>query len=195
MKRVVLFLTLLGVGCAGSSPERTHYLLHAETPERSTRVEEPTRVRLGRVVVAPYLDQSGIVVEGDAREIRPARNHHWAEPLEDGLRLLLRVELSKALGEDVGLSSADRSHWQHEVQVFFEQLHGTMSGRALLVADFRIESPANPKTVTEYRFARSKALTREGYAGVVDAEAELVQQLAEAIAASLREAEAKRQND
>jgi uncharacterized lipoprotein YmbA len=162
---------------------RTHYLLRAETPERTTRVEGVARVGLSRVIVAPYLDQSGIVVESAAREITPARNHQWAEPLEDGLRLLLRSELSTALGEEVGLDPADRSRWQHDVQVFVEQLHGTMSGRAVLVADFRIASRGGE--TTEYRFARTQPLASEGYGGLVDAEAALVRELAQAIATAI----------
>jgi uncharacterized lipoprotein YmbA len=164
---------------------RTHYLLRAETPERTTRVEGVARVGLSRVIVAPYLDQSGIVVESAAREIQPARNHQWAEPLENGLRLLLRSELSTALGEEVGLDPADRIRWQHDVQVFVEQLHGTMSGRAVLVADFRIESRGKPGETTEYRFARSQPLATEGYGGLVDAEAALVRELAQAIATAI----------
>ncbi len=187
MRPVALSLTLLLVACGGSAPVRTQYLLRGEAPERTVRVEGAARVGLSRVVVAPYLDQSGIVVESAGREIQAARNHQWAEPLQDGLRLLLRAELSTALGEEVGLDPADRSRWQHDVQVFVEQLHGSMAGRAMLVADYRIESRAKPGEIAEYRFARSQALAREGYAGLVDAEAELVGQLAQAIAASLRE--------
>jgi uncharacterized lipoprotein YmbA len=187
MRPVALSLALLLVACGGSAPVRTHYLLRAATQERAARVEGPARVGLARVVVAPYLDQSGIVVESAAREIRPARNHQWAEPLGDGLLFLLRAELSQALGEDVGLNSADRGRWEHGVEVFVEQLHGTMAGEALLVADFRITSAAAPGEVAEYRFARSPALAREGYPGLVDAEAELARQLAQAIADSLRD--------
>lgn len=183
MRLVALTLALSLVACGGSAPVRTFYLLRGETPERTARVEGVPRVGLSRVVVAPYLDQSGIVVESAAREITPARNHHWAEPLEDGLRLLLRTELSTALGEDVGLDPADRGRWQHDVQVFVEQLHGSMAGRALLVADFRIASRGGE--TAEYRFSRSQPLPREGYAGLVDAEAALVRQLAQAIASSL----------
>ena len=44
-----------------------------------------------------------------------------------------------------------------------------------------------------YRFSRSAPLPREGYPGLVDAEADLVRQLAQAIAASLREIGGDRQ--
>jgi uncharacterized lipoprotein YmbA len=185
MRSVALSLTLFLVACGASSPVRTQYLLRAETPERSARVEGVARVGLSRVIVAPYLDQSGIVVESAAREIQPARNHHWAEPLEAGLRLLLRSELATALGEDVGLDPDDRGRWQHDVHVFVEQFHGTMAGRAVLVADFRITSRAGSGGSVEYRFSRTQPLAREGYAGLVDAEAALVQQLAADIAAAI----------
>jgi uncharacterized lipoprotein YmbA len=69
-----------------------------------------------------------------------------------------------------------------------EQLHGTVAGRAVLVASFRIEAQAKSSGKgVEQRFAQSKALDREGYGGLVDAEVALLRQLTEAIAADVRE--------
>jgi uncharacterized lipoprotein YmbA len=119
--------------------------------------------------------------------VRAARNHQWAEPLADGLRLYLRDEMINALGEDVALNTFDPGAIDYVVEVFVEQLHGTRAGQAVLVASFRIE-PAKSGNVVERRFAQSKALDRKGYAALVDAEVTLLRQLAEAIAAELRKA-------
>jgi uncharacterized lipoprotein YmbA len=172
--------------CGSPTPFRTQYLLRAEVPATTVRVDSPARVALGRITVAPYLDQFGIVIETDEREVRAARNHQWAEPLADGLRLYLRDEMINALGEDVALNASDRSAIDYVVDVFVEQLHGTRAGQAVLVASFRIEL-AKSARVVERRFAQSKALDREGYAALVDAEVALLRQLAEAIAADVRE--------
>jgi uncharacterized lipoprotein YmbA len=179
-----LFVVLL-VGCAGSSVPPTQYLLRADPAERSGRVEAPVRVGLGRVDVAPYLDQSGIVVETEAGQVQAAREHQWAEPLGAGLRSYLRAEMSAALGHDVSASPADLAHWDYTLDVYVDRLHGTMAGTAVLDASYRITPRAG--AVTAYRFSRSAPLPREGYPGLVDAEADLVRQLAQAIAASLGE--------
>ena len=190
-KAAFLFVAIL-VACAGSSAPPTQYLLRAEPAERSSRVEAPVRVGLGRVDVAPYLDQSGIVVETEAGQVQAAREHQWAEPLGAGLRSYLRVEMSTALGHDVSANPADLAHWDYTVDVYVDRLHGTMAGKAVLDASYRITPRPRGGDVAAYRFSRSAPLPREGYPGLVDAQADLVRQLAQAIAASLGEIGADR---
>jgi uncharacterized lipoprotein YmbA len=192
MRRAAFLSVVLLVACAGSSAPRTQYLLRAEPAEPSGRVEAPVRVGLGRVDVAPYLDQSGIVVETEAGQVQAARQHLWAEPLNAGLRSYLRAEMSAALGYDVSAGPAALDHWDYTVDVYVDRLHGTMAGTAVLDASYRITPEAGAGEVTAYRFSRSEPLPREGYPGLVDAEADLARQLAQAIAASLREVGARR---
>jgi uncharacterized lipoprotein YmbA len=187
MKNAALLSAVLLVACAGSPDPRTQYLLRVQPTESAGRVEAPVSVALGRVAVAPYLDQSGIAVQTEAGQVRAARQHQWAEPLDAGLRSVLRAAMSQALGYHVSASPADRVRWDYTVDVYVDQLHGTMAGTAVLDAGYRITPRLAAGEVTEYRFSRSTPLPREGYPGLVDAEAELARQLAQAIAASLRE--------
>jgi len=184
---VVVGLSVCLLACGRSAPVRSQYLLRGEGARTGVGAEGLARLGLGRVTVAAYLDQTGIVVESGAREVQPARNHHWAEPLDDGLRIYLRNELSNALGEEVGLRPGDGEGWQYVVDVFVEQLHGKMSGEAVLVAEFRIAPRGLPGETMEYRFAKTRALESVGYAALVDAEAELARELAHSIAAAVRE--------
>lgn len=180
-----LFFVLL-VACAGSSTPSTRYLLRAEPADRSGRVEAPVHVGLGRVAVAPYLDQAGIVVETEAGQVQAARQHQWAEPLAAALRSYLRAEISAALGYEVSAGRTDPGDWDYTVDVYVDRLHGTMAGTAVLDASYRITPGTGAGEVAAYRFSRSAPLPREGYPGLVDAEADLARQLAQAIAASLR---------
>jgi len=184
MKNAAFFCVLLLVACAGSPAPRTQYLLRAQPSEKAGRVEAPVRVGLGRVAVAPYLDQSGIVVQTEAGQVQAARQHEWAEPLRAGLRSVLRAEMSEALGYDLSASPGDAAHWDYTVDVYIDQLHGTMAGTAVLDAGYRITPRLRVGDVAEYRFSRSAPLPREGYPGLVDAEAELARQLAQAIASA-----------
>lgn len=189
MRAIVLATTLLLLACGGSAPARTQYLLRAQgTPDAGpVRVDVPARVGLARVMVAPYLDQAGIVVQTAPHEVTPAQHHTWAEPLGEAMRIFLRAELSAALAEEVGLDASDRRRWTYAVEVFVEQLHGTLAGDAVLVARYRIDPAAAGNAPSGYRFARTAPLAREGYGGLVEAEAGLLRELAAAIAASLRE--------
>jgi uncharacterized lipoprotein YmbA len=192
MRIFAAVFALLLISCAGSSPPRTQYLLRAEPAEQSGRVQAPVRVGLGRVTVAPYLDQSGIVVETEAGQVQVARQHQWAEPLDAGLRSVLRAEISKTLGYDVSARPTDLDDWDYTVDVYVDRLHGTMTGKAVLDASYRITPRPGAGDAAAYRFSRSAPLPREGYPGLVDAEADLARQLAQAIAASLREIGAER---
>jgi uncharacterized lipoprotein YmbA len=187
MRIIPVLSVLMMLACAGSSTSRTQYLLRAEPKERTGRVEAPVHVGLRRVAVAPYLDQSGIVVETKAGQVRAAHQHEWAEPLKASLRSYLRAEISEAIGYEVSPRPGERLPWDYTVDIYVDQLHATMGGTAVLDAGYRITPRLGHGEAVEYRFSRSTPLPREGYPGVVDAEAELARQLARAIAASLRE--------
>jgi uncharacterized lipoprotein YmbA len=179
-------LLLLVLACAGSSPQRTLYLLRADATEQVDRTETGPRIGLGRVSVAPYLDQPGIVVEMEPGRVQVANEHRWAEPLDAGLRSFLRVEISVALGHPV--SAGPRlSEWAYTVNVFVDQLHGSMDGVAVLDATYRIVPRADTGATAEFHFSSNAPLPRAGYPGLVDAQAELVRELARAIARSLVE--------
>ena len=186
---VVALVALVALGGCASAPEpTTYFLLRGEPVERMDRVDSSTRVGLGRVTVAPYLlSSAGIVVETGAGEINTAGHHQWAEPLDSGLRWYLRAEIGKTLGLDLGGGLTDRQRWDYVVDVSVARLHGTMSGKALIEAEFSVVPTDRTQAISEFRFAKSVSLPDEGYAGLVAAEKQLVKDLAGLIADELRE--------
>jgi uncharacterized lipoprotein YmbA len=189
MRTVTSLWLLLLIGCTTATPApHTHYLMRTDAPDRSERVASPARVGIRKLTVAPYLDRPGLVLETAPSQVRSARYHEWAEPLPEGLRSLLRAELSRSLGADVDDIAAEASHWTYAVDVTVDQFHGTAAGDALLVASWRIERVAKNEAVAHYRFARRLPLARPGYAALAEAQVELARQLASAIATSLDEA-------
>ncbi|MDJ0846947.1 MAG: PqiC family protein [Myxococcota bacterium] len=184
MRKPALLLALLAAACSSAAPATTRYLLPAETSRGTTRLESPARIGLGRVELSPYLGEEGLVVETAAGQVRPARYHVWAEPLDEGIRRLLRVEISKALGQHVSSDRTEQPRWKRTVDVAIDRLHGTLAGEAVLVARWRI-SPREGEP-RAFGFSESRPLPREGYEGLVDAEIELTRALAQAIAESLQ---------
>ena len=180
-------IVLLLLACAGKTPVTTRYLLPASVPQGTQRVDAPVWVALGRIQVAPYLNQAGLVVETDAHQVRPARYHKWAEPLGDGLRRFLSTEVSAALGYDVAADTSQRGSWDYSIDVSIDRLHGTLSGDAVLVARWQLRPAPGKGEAVAFRFAQSEPLPREGYAGLVEAEIALVRQLANGMADSLRQ--------
>lgn len=187
MRASVLAWALLLAACAATPPPTTRYLLPATTPEGTARVDPPVWIGLGRIDVAPYLAQPGLVVETEALQVRPARYHVWAEPLGDGLRRFLGAEISAALGVDVASDASQGHPWDYTVEIGIDRLHGNLAGDAMLVARWWVRPAAGRGEPVAFRFAAVQPLPREGYPGLVEAEVALARQLAVAIAESLRQ--------
>ena len=175
----------LVVGCSAKTVPPTQYLLPAEVPRGIVRVDPPLQIGRGRLELAPYLAQPGLVVETDAQQVRSAREHQWAEPLDAGLRRSLRAGISRAAGFDVSADATQRARWDYAVDVDVERFHGTLAGEAVLVARWRVSPVRGKGDPVRYRFSASEPLPRAGYPGLVEAEIALAGQLADAIAASL----------
>ncbi len=179
---------VLLIACSTPAPEPSYYLMRAEGSDVNGRLEGPLRAGLGQIIVAPYLlSNRGIVLETAPGEVRAARQHQWAEPLDAGLRWFLRDEIARAFGYEVGGGLVDRNDWDYRIDVYIAKLHGTMSGTAILEAAYAIRPADAAKLPLEFRFARSKPLMDEGYAALVAAEQGLVGELGASIASSLRE--------
>ena len=149
---------------------------------------QDVRAGLGRVIVAPYLLASkGIMIETGAGEINAAVYSQWAEPLDAGLRWYLGSELSAALGDRMSGGLTDRRSWDYTVDVIIDQLHGTMHGTAVIEAGFVVIAKGEARPVSQVRFAKSIPLAAEGYGALVAAEMQLVSELADLIAETLRE--------
>lgn len=179
-------LTLLLLAC--SSPPlvaKTHYLLRSGQETGVGAVRSDSRVGLRRTMVAPYLSHLGLALETAPNEVHAARMHLWAEPLDRALLIFLRSAISSSYGEAIGYRATEDTQWERSIDVFVEQLHGTMQGSALLVATYRIRGPG--EAIVEYRFSSRRVLPREGYDGLVEAERQLLDELGAAIATSLRE--------
>ena len=137
--------------------------------------------------VAPYLLEPGLVLETGAHEVRSARQHLWAEPLDRSLRLYLRAQISNELGFELSRNAIPANAPDFILDVEVEELHGTLSGAARLVASWRITRVEDGEKLAAFRFARTLPLARDGYAALADAEVALVRELAAAIAKSLRD--------
>jgi uncharacterized lipoprotein YmbA len=131
------------------------------------------------------------VVESGDHQVRPARYHIWAEPLEAGLRRYLRTEISNVLGYAIRSDPSQRSTWDFAVDVAIDQFHGTLDGEAKLAAGWRITG-ADGSEVAAFVHSMTEPLATGGYQGMVDAEIALARELAAQITASLETAVAEK---
>ena len=94
--RRLLPISLLLAGCAGEIPETKRYLLRTESRNHPEEQKTRSKVVLGTLSIAPYIDRLGLVVEAEDGTVRSARYHIWAEPLGQSLRVFLANEVAKA---------------------------------------------------------------------------------------------------
>ncbi len=175
MKSRFLIVLLLLSGCAGKPPEGTYFLMRADSA--GTAALSQGDVGIGRVQVAKYLDQQGIVLETAPHQLQIARLNLWAEPLDKSIRSTLAGQLSLALGSRVQDDLGRRSSWRLQVDVKIDQLHGTHDGRALLVASWWVSDGKKGEPVAQGRFESSEALLDSGYPGLVASELSLLDSL------------------
>jgi|AntAceMinimDraft_5_1070358.scaffolds.fasta_scaffold00015_38 uncharacterized lipoprotein YmbA len=181
MKVVTLFLIAILAGCASQTLPPTYYLMRSSQDLQSSALSTSKHFSLGSVNIAAYLDQPGLVMEIAPGEMRPASQNLWAEPIYDGVRNFLSTEIAHARGQEL-LPSKLTSNTT-AVNIRIDQLHGTVDGRALIVAYWWLVR--GDEVIMLNRFSESRALTTSGYAALVDAEKNLLSELAQRIATSL----------
>ncbi len=183
MRWLPLRVLLVGLltACAGSPQQPRYFLLRSPAAEGSGAMSVSQAYAMGRFEVAPYLEQTGIVLATGEGEIRPANLNRWAEPPRQALERFVGEEVSRTMGEDV--TRAVPRDGMRVVDVRIDQLHGTADGRARLVAAWSVRDAAHPPQY--YRFSRSADLASSGYAALVDSMKALLSELSRDIAESL----------
>jgi len=181
MKYVTLILVSLFAGCAGSpSPEQHLYFLSADI--QPGVINEEMTIGIGVVDVAPYLQRSEIMLQIGPQELRPARYHQWAEPLQASVRRYLRDRLSTDLATAVDTNRQFRDNWQMQIDITVDKLHGDLDGQVLLDAHYLIHGIADPTLKKRNRVRITGNQIGSGYAALVDAEEALLDSLARQIA-------------
>jgi uncharacterized lipoprotein YmbA len=185
MRIASLILLLLLAGCATQTPEPDYYLLRPTEALQSGKLRPSKNFSLGNIVIASYLDQSGLLLETADGTLRAARQSLWAEPVYEGVRNILFVEIALANGEELLPTKLNKETTVVDIRI--DEFHGTHDGNAKLVAYWWLQRDGEVLSI--HRFSKSKALVADGYSALVDAEETLLTELAQEIAASLVAAE------
>jgi uncharacterized lipoprotein YmbA len=184
MRVLVLSLVLSLLGCGSPEVPDTHmYMLRVSSDFAGA--DSSYVVGLAAVEVPAYLKRSELILQVGPQELRPARYHRWAEPLDENVRRYLRERLSTELNTNVEMNARLRDRWDVQIDVAIEELHGTLEGSALLSASYAIVRSAEPERVQRGRVRLTESQRRDGYAGLVDAQSELLDGLANRIAADV----------
>ncbi len=181
MRVLILCVVLCLWGCSSTEVPETHlYRLRANAD--FSNADSSLLIGMAAVDVPAYLKRSELIVQVGPQELRPARYHRWAEPLDQGVRRYLRDRLSTALGTNIEMNARLRRLWDLQIDVAIEELHGTLDGRALLSASYTIVRLAEPEQIKRGRMRVNESQSQDGYAGLVDVQSRLLDELARRIA-------------
>jgi len=86
------------LGGCGSTPSTEFYVLSAQAPLAA--VGDGPSVGIAELAVAEYLRRDEMVLLQSANRLTLQGFHRWAEPLEDGVRRTLALNLGALLGSD-----------------------------------------------------------------------------------------------
>jgi uncharacterized lipoprotein YmbA len=134
--------------------------------------------------VAAYLDRKGIVLlTGDA-EINEAKQHTWAEPLSQSIRRYLQVAVAAEAGVVVEVPPLTTTDPVLELEVSIHQLHGSIDGGVVLVAEWSLSGADFPPRL--FQFEGRHKQRSDGYSALVEEHAALLDSLAQEIANQLK---------
>ena len=131
MRTLILASMLLLANCSSQPVEPTrYYLLRSPVDIESGQQHSVPIYTLGRLEVATYINQPGLVLETATGEVHTARQHQWAEPLRVSLRRFLATEIGAAVNSTVAVS--DPAPDSIRIDVSIDRLHGDKHGQAVL---------------------------------------------------------------
>ena len=177
---VFAIVALLVSGCAATPATPAEYLLGGPQPASSLQRHTHADAAFVSVSVAEYLDRPEIVVETRDGVVQPAFSHRWAEPLAPALRRILSHRITGSSGQV--MIPEPTADVPVRVDLTIERLHGTETGRVMLVARWTVRSA---DTTVHHRMAETTHTRADGYPALVQAHDELIDALARAIGQSL----------
>ncbi|WP_215395500.1 PqiC family protein [Rheinheimera oceanensis] len=180
MRHITAALLLLLTGCA-SQPASNYYQLPAAPVTQASSVAEAGSLYIEPVQVASYLNGRGLVLQLSDVELVTARQHLWAEALDQQLQRQLR---DRVVAQTSGYAAVLQARPDTvRVSVQLDQFHGLADGHAIVSGRFAVSTQPGSQP-----FNIRIALTNDGYPALVQALGQAVQQLSQQIARQLTDA-------
>lgn len=182
MKRSpVIFYTILLflAGCSSPASDIRYYQLVAQAPITSdTTLQQP--LIIAPIKVASYLNGSGLVLQQSAVEFSIARQHLWADALEQQLQRQLTEYLLLALPKQP--LAAFNTAGARTLQLEIDRFYASENGQAVVSGRYTVSDLTTGTTVP---FSYQVALAADGYPAMVQALSQGWQQLLQELVTAL----------
>lgn len=188
----LLFLMVVFTGCSGSPPSN-HYVLSAKAA--TTPSAKTPSLGIGPITVPEYLNRSGLVYSRKGNALQVSGTERWAEPLEDGIKRVLSMNLAVL----VDTHNVRFFPWNSQRAPDYGIKINVLSldandEEARLVAEWLVYQPASQETVNRRISELRHALPAGALAPaqIAPAYSNLLHQLSAIIAQEILSAEAQR---
>ena len=180
----MLAATLTLAGCGGSSQK--YYQLASDGPA-------PTgisglAVGVGPVTLPAYVDRAELVFQSGPNEFKVPADAHWAGSLKESISRVLAADLGRRLhsGNVLSFPWNPDAHLRYQIAVDISQFHSISGQGAILEVAWRVETPDGKTSLRRGNGIFHAPVVGDGYDPVISAENNLLAQLADAMAATLR---------
>jgi len=169
MKRQMLVGALFLMGCRKPPPVEQHYYSLVLEASQSRPAPEPgtptARVDLVEVNLPDFLMSRSLVMQVNSNEVKPARHHHWGEPLEVSLRKVLAADLSDALPQ-LDIAPGQGRGADCTLHLHFDRFHATHQARVAVSGRYVFRTE---EQVLRREFDVSQVQQGNGYSHAVQA--------------------------
>jgi uncharacterized lipoprotein YmbA len=196
--RVLVGLSVAGVAASGCSvlrpqPDRTKFyvLTAASRPaEAPTPDFRDVVVGLGPLTLPPYLERDRVIRRLDENRVELLEYERWAEPLQASVRRILAQDLARMLGIEEVLTYPWQVTQRVDLTVAMDILRfePAANGATELRADWTIRDGATHALLLSRDTVLSVPAADPSMSAAVGAMSRALGELAQAVAAGLREA-------
>lgn len=174
---------LTGLGCTTLTPKptpETKYFVLDLPPSGKLPPQAKNQVFVSPVRLPEYLNQQQLVVREKDHQIRIAKYHSWAEPLEVSIRRSIAAQLNH---KDLGYTFVQACSSCPRLSVDIHHFYPTVDGEVLLTGGYRHDVHGDSQY---HPFHFQADLETDGYAAAVTEMRGLLGQLTDAVARTIR---------
>ena len=170
-------------GCGGTKEQ--YYRLSAVGP--ATTKTTGLTVGIGPLTLPTYVDRAELVFQNGPNLFEIPAKVRWAGALQDNFGQVLAADIGRHLGSGnvVAHPAPGDTRFRYRVSVTVRQFHAISGQGAILDATWRVEDASTRQVLHNGSGSFNSPINGDGYAPVVAAESDLVEQLAASISRSL----------
>ena len=179
----LLTIALSLSGCGGAKDQ--YYRLTASGP--AAVKTSGLAVGVGPLMLPTYVDRAELVFQSGPNQFEIPAKVRWAGALQDNFGQVLATDIGRHLGSGnvVANPAPGDTRFRYRVSVAVRQFHAISGQDAILDASWRVETADTRQVLRNGNGVYHARISGDGYAPVVAAESDLVEQLAAAISRTL----------